>query len=104
MNKFEIKSNIISAINKLQSPSLNEIKVKEIMETLYVEKDNEFVISFLINELFASNENLRMDVVLFLINELISNDKLESYVFELLQSNLNDEKKIQIDKPAALPW
>lgn len=96
MNKFEIKTNIISAINELQSPTLTEEKVREIMSPLYAEKGSQFVMTFLINELFATVDALRMDVVLFLINELVTNEQLEKYVFELLSSELDDEKKYKL--------
>ena len=96
MNKFEIKTNIISAINNLQSPTLTEDNVREIMEPLYSEKGSQFVMTFLINELFTTVDNLRMDVVLFLINELVTNEQLEKYVFELLSSELDDEKKYKL--------
>jgi len=96
LNKFQIKSNIIAAIDKLINPELDEETVQKVMEPLYAEKCSDFMAQFLITELFLTQDGVRMDVVMFLINELIPKDVLEKNVFELLNSELDDEKKYRL--------
>ncbi len=97
MNKILIRANIISAIETFESSSdLTEETVHSTVETLKSIEDQNSVMRILVKELFDTNDENRLEIILFLLDKIIPKAVLEDYIFKLLKSKLDDTKKYKL--------
>jgi len=96
-NKLQIRAKILSAVINLQNNNTDLSFVGNTLDDLSTVQDKDFLLDVLYKEFVKENTEVRDYTLVFLITELIEQEKIEKLLFETLANpKINDKIKSKV--------